>query len=66
MNSKQSGLWVRVDDAWRKVLYTIEHPSGRRYALLPVKGQPDSVAIRTVQRTPWHSRMVEPSLKPAS
>ena len=53
-------LYVRVRNTWRRVLYTIEHPSGERYALLPVKGEPDTVAVATIRKQPWRRAIKTP------
>lgn len=46
-------LWVRVNNRWRKVMYTVKHPTGARYVLEAVHGEPDTVLVRDVESTPW-------------
>lgn len=57
-------LYVRVRDRWRRVLYKVQHPAGERYALLPMKGEPDTVAVATIERTPWRKRVTTPDPLP--
>ena len=57
-------LYVRVNDVWRKVLYIVSHPTGARYALMPIEGEPDTVSMEEIARTPWNKRIRTPQPLP--
>ncbi|QIK61775.1 hypothetical protein G7068_16005 [Leucobacter viscericola] len=59
-------LYLRVNNHWRRALYTIDHPSGDRYALLPVYGQPDTVLKSVMEQQPWLRDIRTPEPKLAS
>lgn len=56
-------LHVRVNDRWRRVVRRIKHPTGDRYELAPIEGEPSTVSVRVIERTPWRgARTPQPKL----
>lgn len=53
-------LWVRVHNQWRQVERVLRHPTGDRYVLVEVPGQPSTILVKIVDRTPWRSGTSKP------
>lgn len=53
-------LHVRVNDRWRRVVRRIKHPTGDRFELAPVTGEPNTVSVRVIEHTPWRTERRKP------